>query len=109
MGQTELPANTKRTITHQFYQVGQDVNRWLRLAASVLAHQISRRFAGHLASPGPGALQTPGADCYPRAPGFDGAGVSEGQVRQQMLSLAEPVTQEQLSATANRINKRCEG
>src|SRR5512145_1495005 len=33
MGQTDLPANTKRTITHQFYQVGSDVNRVMRLAA----------------------------------------------------------------------------
>ena len=39
MGQTELPATTKRTITHQFYQAGHDVDRWMRLAASVLAHQ----------------------------------------------------------------------
>ena len=39
MGHTELPATTKRTITHQFYQAGHDVDRWMRLAASVLAHQ----------------------------------------------------------------------
>jgi heat-inducible transcriptional repressor len=39
MGQTELPQNTRRTISHQFYQAGQDVDRWMRLAASVLAHQ----------------------------------------------------------------------
>src|SRR5512135_779728 len=37
MGQTELPSNTKRTIAHQFYQAGHDVDRWMRLAASVLA------------------------------------------------------------------------
>src|SRR4030043_1925857 len=39
MGQTELPVNTRRTITHQFYQAGRGVNRWMRLAATVLAHQ----------------------------------------------------------------------
>src|SRR5512139_3955191 len=27
MGQTELPANTQRTIVHQFFQAGQDVDR----------------------------------------------------------------------------------
>src|SRR5512140_1216455 len=37
--QTELPANTRRTISHQFYQSRQDLEQWLRLAASVLAHQ----------------------------------------------------------------------
>ena len=39
MGHTELPLETKRTIVHQFYQAGMDVDRWMRLAASVLAHQ----------------------------------------------------------------------
>ena len=39
MGNTELPAPTKRTIIHQFYQAGADVDHWMRLAASVLAHQ----------------------------------------------------------------------
>jgi heat-inducible transcriptional repressor len=32
-----------------------------------------------------------------------------GQVRQQMLTLAEPVSQEQLTAAANHINLVCEG
>ena len=39
MGHTDLPANTKRTITHQFYQAGREPARWMHLAASVLAHQ----------------------------------------------------------------------
>jgi heat-inducible transcriptional repressor len=32
-----------------------------------------------------------------------------GEVRQQMLSLAEPISQEQLSATAERITALCQG
>jgi heat-inducible transcriptional repressor len=32
-----------------------------------------------------------------------------GDVRQQMLALAEPVSQEQLSAAANKINQLCQG
>ena len=32
-----------------------------------------------------------------------------GQVRQQMLTLAEPVSQEQLSTAASHINELCEG
>src|SRR3989304_849396 len=39
MGQTDLPVQTKRTITHQFYQAGHDVDQWMRLAASILAPQ----------------------------------------------------------------------
>jgi len=37
--QTTLPATTMRTISHQFYQSRQDLEQWLKLAASVLANQ----------------------------------------------------------------------
>src|SRR4030065_126940 len=43
MGQTELPVNTRRTITHQFYQAGRDVNHWMRLPPSSLAPPTHRR------------------------------------------------------------------
>jgi heat-inducible transcriptional repressor len=109
MGQTDLPATTQRTITHQFYQAGQDVNRWLRLAASVLAHQSQG--ASLVTSPRPEQAHFKHLELI----ATHGRQVllvlvmSEGQVRQQMLTLAEPVTQDQLSSTANRINQRCNG
>jgi heat-inducible transcriptional repressor len=31
MGHAELPSETKRTIVHQFYQAGFDVERWMRI------------------------------------------------------------------------------
>ena len=109
MGQTELPATTRRTITHQFYQTGHDVDRWMRLAASVLAHQSQA--ASLVTAP------------HPERPTFKHleliatlgrqvlmvAVFAGGEVRQQMLFLAEPVTQEQLSQTANTINHLYEG
>ena len=39
LNDTELPQTTQRTISHQFYQSRQDTEQWMRLAASVLAHQ----------------------------------------------------------------------
>src|SRR3990172_344768 len=39
LGETELPSDEKRLISHQFYQARADVDEWIRLAASVLAHQ----------------------------------------------------------------------
>jgi heat-inducible transcriptional repressor len=109
MGQTELPINTRRTITHQFYQAGRDVNRWMRLAASVLAHQSqaaslvtyplpeSARFK-HLS-----LISTHGRQVL-MVMVWTG-----GQVRQQMLTLAEPVSQEQLTSAAAHINLVCQG
>lgn len=109
MGQTELPANTRRTITHQFYQAGRDVNRWMRLAASVLAHQSQG--ASLVTSPRPELARFKHLSLI----STHGRQVlmvivwTGGQVRQQMLTLAEPVSQEQLSAAASHINLVCEG
>jgi heat-inducible transcriptional repressor len=109
MGQTELPMNTRRTITHQFYQAGRDVNRWMRLAASVLAHQSQG--ASLVTSPRPESARFKHLSLI----STHGRQVlmvmvwTGGQVRQQMLTLAEPVSQEQLSTAATHVNQICEG
>jgi heat-inducible transcriptional repressor len=109
MGQTELPANTQRTIVHQFFQAGQDVNRWMRLAASVLAQQSQaaavvtaphsdRSFFKHIE-----LISTIGRQVLMVLV------LEGGEVRQQMLALAEPVTQEQFSAVAQNLNHLLQG
>ena len=109
MGQPDLPAPTKRTIAHQFYQAGNDVDRWMRLAASVLAHQSQA--ASVVTAPHPEQARFKHLELI----GTHGRLVlmvlvlSNGEVRQQMLALAEPVTQDQLSATATRVNALCQG
>jgi heat-inducible transcriptional repressor len=109
MGNIELPATTRRTITHQFYQAGQDVNRWMRLAASVLAHQSQG--ASLVTAPRPEQAHFKHLELI----STQGRQVlmvlvwSGGEIRQQMLTLAEPVSQEQLSEIAMQINNRCHG
>ena len=39
MNQAELPKAVQHTISHQFRQARSDVDQWMHLAASVLAHQ----------------------------------------------------------------------
>lgn len=109
MGHTELPPNTKRMIVHQFYQAGMDVDRWMRLAASVLAHQSQA--AAVVTAPHPERfyfkhlelISTRGRQVLMVLV------LSGGEVRQQMLALAEPVSQEQLSSAAQFINDLCQG
>jgi heat-inducible transcriptional repressor len=109
MGQTDLAPQTKRMISHQFYQAGQDVDHWLRLAASILAHQsqaASLVTAPHLEKArfkhielisilGRQVLMV--------------LVLTGGEVRQQMLALAEPVSQEILSTTAAQLNNLYQG
>jgi heat-inducible transcriptional repressor len=109
MGHTDLPSTTKRTIQHQFYQAGQDVDRWMRLAASVLAHQsqgASLVTAPHTEQARFKHLELIGT--YGRQVLMVLVLVG-GDVRQQMLTLAEPVAQERLSAAATTINDLCQG
>ena len=109
MGHTELPDPTKRTITHQFYQAGADIDHWMRLAASVLAHQsqaASLVTAPHLDRPVFKHLElinTRGRQVLMVLV------LSGGEVNQQMLTLAEPVSQEQLSLVAQTLNEACFG
>lgn len=47
----DLPDETRRTISHQFYQMRNDVEQWMRLAASILAKQS--RVASLVTAPHP--------------------------------------------------------
>jgi heat-inducible transcriptional repressor len=109
MGHTELPITTRDTIAHQFYQAGQDVDRWMRLAASVLAHQSQA--ASLVTAPHPEQARFKHLEListYGRQV-LMVLVLTGGDVRQQMLALAEPVNQEQLSTTANSINESIQG
>ncbi len=107
MGHADLPSTTKRTIVHQFYQAGLDVDQWMRLAASVLAHQAQA--ASLVTAPRPEKaffkhlelINTHGRQVLMVLV------LSGGEVSQQMLSLAEPVPQERLSLVAQTINSLC--
>lgn len=109
MGQTDLAPQTKRMITHQFYQAGQDVDHWLRLAASILAHQsqaASLVTAPHLEKARFKHIEiisTLGRQVLMVLV------LTGGEIRQQMLALAEPVSQEILSTTAAQLNQLCQG
>lgn len=109
MGNTDLPIPTKRMIVHQFYQAGTDIERWMRLAASVLAHQ----------SQSASVVTAPHSDTpvFKHIELINTRGkqvlmvlvTASGEIRQQMLTLAEPVTQEQLSQVAQHLNSLYQG
>jgi heat-inducible transcriptional repressor len=101
--ETVLPEPVRRTISHQFYQMRHDVDQWMRLAASVLAQHS--RAASMVTAPHPELLHfkhlelisTRGRQVLMVLVLFG------GEVRQRLLTLAEPVSQEQLSAAADHL------
>lgn len=104
MQKAELPTSVQNTISHQFFQARPDVEQWMTLAASVLAHQ----------SQGVSLVTAPHAETirfkHIELISTQGRQVlmvmvmEGGEVNQQVLTLAEPVTQERLSQAAARLN-----
>ena len=102
-----LPTTTRRTITHQFYQSRQDVEQWLKLAASVLANQsqaaslvtaphAEKAIFKHLE-----LIATRGRQVLMVLV------LMGGEIRQQFISLAEPVPQDRLSEIATKLSSMC--
>ena len=104
MEQAELAPSVQRNIADQFQQARPGVEQWMHLAASVLARQ----------SQGASMVTAPRAE----RPHFQHVELIStqgrqilmvlvligGEVSQQLLTLAEPVSQERLSQTAARLN-----
>jgi heat-inducible transcriptional repressor len=109
MQKAELPASVQNTISHQFFQARPDVEQWMTLAASILAHQ----------SQGVSLVTAPHAEVirfkHIELISTQGRQVlmvlvlDGGEVNQQVLTLAEPVTQERLSQAAARLNAQLTG
>ncbi len=104
IGEFELPLDERQMIRHQFHQARLDMNQWMRLSAAVLAH--TSRGASIVTSPRPNVqrfrhvqlISTQGRLVLMIIVFYG------GEVVQQMLTLAEPVPQAQLTATAERLN-----
>ena len=109
MGRTILPEQTQRTIQHQFYQARHDYDQWMRLAASILARQsqgaslVTSLHPEHAHLKHLELIGTRGRQVL-MVLVFEG-----GEVRQQMLALAEPVPQERLSQIATWLNEIAQG
>ena len=104
MNNVELPQTVQHTISHQFHQSRADMDQWMTLAASILAYQ----------SQGVSVITAPHAEQsrYKHVELISTQGrqvlmvlvMAGGEVSQQILTLAEPVSQERLSQTATRLN-----
>jgi heat-inducible transcriptional repressor len=109
MEESALSLNEQRLIRHQFYQVQDQLDQWVRLTASVMARLL------HSAA----VMTSPRADVG-RLKHFEVLSVTDlsahlvlvlvdGTVKQQRLLLDTPIDQEELSASAARLNTLLQG
>lgn len=109
LGEFELPVYEKHMIRHQFHQARLDIEQWMRLAAAILAR--TSQGASFITTPRPifnrfkhvELISTQGRLVLMIVVLFG------GEVKQQMLTLAEPLPQKRLSVTAERLNHLFEG
>src|SRR6266516_3157384 len=105
MEESALSLDEQRLIRHQFYQVQDQLDQWVRLTASVMARLL------HSA-----AVMTSPRATEGRLKHFEVLSVSDltahlvlvmmdGTVKQQRLQLDTAILQEELSANAARLNK----
>ncbi len=104
MRESALSLDEQRLIRHQFYQVQDQLDQWVRLTASVMARLL------HSA-----AVMTSPRSTQGQLKHFEILSVTElsahlvlvlrdGSVKQQRLMLETPLQQEELSSMAGRLN-----
>jgi heat-inducible transcriptional repressor len=109
LGETELPITEQLMIQHQFHQARLELDQWVRLAVAVLAHTTRKA-----------ALATPPRSRESKFKHIELIALRDtvvlmvlvllgGTVKQQMLTLDEPVEQETLSRLSNQLNDRYKG
>lgn len=104
LGEFRLPFHERQMIEHQFHQARLDMGQWMRLAAAILAH--TSQGASFITAPHPRRNRIKHLQLI----STQGRLVLMvlvlvgGEVQQQMLALAEPVSQPQLSTAADRLN-----
>ncbi len=105
MQESALSLSEQRLIRHQFYQVQDQLDQWVRLTASVMARLL------HSA-----AVMTSPRASEGRLKHFEVLSVTDlsahlvlvmtdGTVKQQRLLLEQPIQQEELSASAASLNQ----
>ncbi len=104
LGEFHLPLHERQMIRHQFHQARLELDQWMRLSAAILARTSGS--ASFVTAPQARAnrfkhiqlIATQGRLVLMVLVLFG------GEVKQQMLTLAEPLSQARLSAAADRLN-----
>ncbi len=108
MQQSTLPATTRNTISHQFFQVRQGLDQWLHLAASVLASQSQAASIVTAPHTDKVALKHLELIATRATQVLMVLVLVGGEIRQQILSLDETASQERLSKIAAQLNDQCQ-
>ena len=103
MGESHLSPTERRTISHQFHQARLELDQWMRLSAAVLAHNA--RGASLVTAPKSSRCEVKHLELIAIRDEFALLilVLKEGTVKQQILTLDTPMSQEELGPIAHRL------
>jgi len=107
LGDTDLPADEKRLISHQFHQARPQVEEWMRLAASVLAQHSSALSLVSAPRPARAVFKHLELISTRSNQALLVLVLQGGDVRQQLLALQEGMDQDHLSQLADQVTRAC--
>jgi heat-inducible transcriptional repressor len=109
MSEESIPWEERETIRHQFHQAERAMEQWFQLAAAVLAHSVSN-FAV-VTSPRSNETRLRHVQLVPlqEMTALLVVVLNEARIRQQVLSLREPMDESALLTATGRINEHFAG
>lgn len=107
--EVELPMSEKRLISHLFHQVEEELEEWLRLSATLIARLIGNMAVVSLPKPPNCHLKLVELVTLQDSLALMVLILYGARVREQLVSFDQPVSQEELSALAEKLNERYRG
>jgi heat-inducible transcriptional repressor len=107
LGDTDLPPSEKRLISHQFHQANAEIDEWVRLAASVLARNSRVASLATMPRPERAIFKHLELISTQARQALLVLVLKGGDVRQQMLTLAEVIDQPHLDEVATQVTNAC--
>jgi heat-inducible transcriptional repressor len=109
MERTQLAHSEASTIRHQFHQAHTELQEWLKLAATIMAHRMQN--VGLITAPRSAEVRLRHLEVIAIQSSIALLIVvlQDGTVLQEMVTLAEPETQEDLSILADHLSAQLRG
>lgn len=106
---TDLSQDQQRLIRHQFHQVEMELDQWTRLAAAIMAQTVHTVALVTLPRARESRWRRLEVVSFQDAVAMVIYVMREGQVRQQIIHLGEPMGQESLNVLSAELNDHFEG
>ncbi len=105
----ELPADEQRQIERLFKEASDEVDRWLRLAASLMSRLVRNAVVVTYPRASQSKLKHVELVSLHDFLGMLILVLSEASIRQHLLNFSKPISQDQLTRIANKLNSKFSG